>query len=128
MSWLWVSPSPFLPSSSHTTQTTTYSDPNLNFLQYTIQILVPHMWSAQVVCVSKNRPHSASFVGLAWSPKHVLVHWVGISFKFLLCERTHSALFVLAEKLPFPLRCPYFLYQRGLKRTLVHCLTAQLTC
>ena len=48
-----VSPSPFLSSSSsHTTQlhctnSYTYSHPNLNFLQYTIQILVPHvMWSA----------------------------------------------------------------------------------
>ena len=50
-----VSPSPFLSSSSHTTQfhytnSYTYSHPNLNFLQYTLQILVPHvMWSAQVV-------------------------------------------------------------------------------
>ena len=49
-----VSPSPFL-SSSHTTQlhytnSYTYSHPNLNFLQYTIQILVPRvMWSAQAV-------------------------------------------------------------------------------
>ena len=45
-----VSPSPFLSSSSssHTTQLHhTYSHPNLKFLQYTIQILVPHiMWSA----------------------------------------------------------------------------------
>ena len=47
-----VSPSPFFPSSSRTTQlhytnTYTYSHHNLNFLQYTIQILVPHlMWSA----------------------------------------------------------------------------------
>ena len=47
-----VSPSPFLSSSSHTTQlhytnSYTYSHPNLNFLQHTIQILVPHvMWSA----------------------------------------------------------------------------------
>ena len=47
-----VSPSPFLSSSSsfHTTQlhytnSYTYSHPNLNFLQYTIQILIPHiMW------------------------------------------------------------------------------------
>ena len=32
----------------------TYSHPNLNFLQYTIQILVPHvMWSAQAVSDSK---------------------------------------------------------------------------
>ena len=54
-----VSHSPFLSSPSHTTQlhyTTsyTYSHPNLNFLQYTIQILVPHvMWSAQAVRDSK---------------------------------------------------------------------------
>ena len=51
-----VSPSLFLSSSSHTTQTLhytnryTYSHPNLNFLQYTIQILVPHVtWSTQAV-------------------------------------------------------------------------------
>ena len=50
-----VSPSPFLASSSHTTQqhytnSYTYSHLNLNFLQYTIQILVAHvMWSAQAV-------------------------------------------------------------------------------
>ena len=50
-----VSPSPFLSSSYHTTQLHytnryTYSHPNLNFLQYTIQILVPQViWSAPVV-------------------------------------------------------------------------------
>ena len=50
-----VSPSPFLSSSLHTTQlhytnSYTYSHPNLNFLQYTIKILVPHvMWSVQAV-------------------------------------------------------------------------------
>ena len=43
-----VSPSPFLSSSSRTTQlhymnSYTYSHPNLNFIQYTIQILVPHV-------------------------------------------------------------------------------------
>ena len=49
-----VSPSPFL-SSSHTTQlhytnSYTYNHPNLNFLPYSIQILIPHvMWSAQAV-------------------------------------------------------------------------------
>ena len=55
-----VSPSSFLSlSSSHTTQlqytnSYTYSHPNLIFLQYTIQILVPHvMWSAQAVRDSK---------------------------------------------------------------------------
>ena len=50
-----VSPSPFLSSPpSHTTQlhyTNNYiNHPNLNFLQYTIQILVTQaMWSAQAV-------------------------------------------------------------------------------
>ena len=54
-----VSPSPFLSSSSQTTQlhytnSYTYSHPNLNFLQYTIQILIPHiMRSAQAVHDSK---------------------------------------------------------------------------
>ena len=53
-----VSPSPFLSSSSSSSHTTqlhytnsyTYSHPNLKFLQYTIQILIPHvMWSAKAV-------------------------------------------------------------------------------
>ena len=56
-----VSPSPFLSSSLsrtntilHYTNSYTYSHPNLNFLQYTIQILFPHvMWSAQAVRDSK---------------------------------------------------------------------------
>ena len=54
-----VSPSPFLSSSSHTpqhnyTNSYTYNHPSLNFLQYTIQILVPHvMWSAEAVRDSK---------------------------------------------------------------------------
>ena len=56
-----VSASPFLSSSSssHTTQlhytnSYTYNHPNLNFLQYTVQILIRHvMWSAQVVRDSK---------------------------------------------------------------------------
>ena len=47
-----VSTSPFL-SSSHTTQlhyTNSYKYSHLNFLQYTIQILIPHvMWFAPVV-------------------------------------------------------------------------------
>ena len=53
------SPSPFLSSSSHTTQLHytniyTYSHLNLNFLQYTTQILIPHvMWSAKAVSDSK---------------------------------------------------------------------------
>ena len=52
-----VSPPLFPSSSSRTANSTnsyTYSHPNLNFLQYTIQILVPHaMWSAQAVRDSK---------------------------------------------------------------------------
>ena len=54
-----VSSSPFLSSSSHTTQlhytnSYTYSHPNFNFIQYTIQTLVSHvMWSAQAVRDSK---------------------------------------------------------------------------
>ena len=60
MSRLLVSPFPFLSSSvptqqhSYDTQTGSHSHPNLKFLQYTIQILVPHvMWSAQAVRDSK---------------------------------------------------------------------------
>ena len=76
-----VSPSPFLSSSRttqlHYTNSYTYSHPNLNFLQYTIQILVPHvMWSAQAV--REFRPHSTSSICLARNPKHVIVQWVGI--------------------------------------------------
>ena len=53
-----VSPSPFLSSSSRTTQhyRNSYNHPNLNFLPYTIQIglLIPHvMWFAQAVRYSK---------------------------------------------------------------------------
>ena len=79
-----VSSSPFLSSSSHTTQlhytnSYTYSHPNLNFLQYTIQILVPYvMWSAQAVRDSKNRPQSSSSIRLARNPKRIIVKWVGI--------------------------------------------------
>ena len=39
---------------NYITQTVTHSHPNLNFLQYTMQILVPHLkWSAQAVRDSK---------------------------------------------------------------------------
>ena len=78
MSRHWVSPSPFLSSSSHTTQllytnSYTYSHPNLNFLQYTIQILIPHiMWSAQVVRNLKIDHTQRHLSCLAWNP------WVGI--------------------------------------------------
>ena len=52
-----ISRSPFL-SLSHTTQlhytnSYTYNHPNLNFLQHTIQINVPHVMSAQAVRDSK---------------------------------------------------------------------------
>ena len=43
-----------LTTQSHYTNSYTYSHPNLNFLQYTIQILFPHVtWSAQAVRNSK---------------------------------------------------------------------------
>ena len=83
MSWHRVSPSHFLSLSSHTTQlhytnSYTYSHPNLKFLMYTIQILIPHaMWSAQVVRHSKI-DHTQSFIRLARNPKCVIVQWVGI--------------------------------------------------
>ena len=87
-----VSSSPFLSSSSdtaqlHYTNSYTYSHPNLNFLQYTIQILIPH--ARKVVCPSgawfENRPHSTPSIHLAWNPKRVIVQWVGI-------RHTHSLL------------------------------------
>ena len=78
-----VSPSHFLSSSSHTTQlhytnSYTYSHPNLNFLQYNIQILVPHViWSAQVVR-DEYRPHSTPSIRNAPNLKRVIVQLVGI--------------------------------------------------
>ena len=84
MSWHRVSPSPFLSSSSHRTQlhytnSYTYSHPNFNFLQYTIQILVP---TRNVVCPCgawiENRPHSTPSIRLARNPKHLILQWVGI--------------------------------------------------
>ena len=77
-----VSPSPFLSSSSHTTQlhytnSFTYSHPNLNFLKYTKQLLVP---TRNVVCPSgawiENRPYSTPSIHLVRNPKHVIVQWV----------------------------------------------------
>ena len=87
-----VSPPPFLSSSSssssssHTTQlhytnSYTHSHPNLNFLQYTIQILLPHvMWSAQAVRDSKI-DHTKRLVR---NPKRVIVQWIGIRKQTLL--------------------------------------------
>ena len=79
-----VSSSPFLSSSSHTTQlhytsSYTYSHPNLNFLQYTIQILIPHvMWPAQAVHELKIDHNQCHLSCLVWNPKHnsaVGWHW-----------------------------------------------------
>ena len=89
-----VSPSPFL-SSSHTTQlhytnSYTYSYPNLNFLQYTIQIRP----TRNVVCQSgawiENRPHSMPSIRLARNPKHVIVQCVGIGTWTWTCTHTHT--------------------------------------
>ena len=84
MSQHWVSPSPFLSSSSsHTTQlhytnSYTYSHPNLNFLQYTIQILVPHVrWSAQAVRELKM-DHTQRHLFVLRGTRSTQVQWVGI--------------------------------------------------
>ena len=54
---------------SHYTNSYTYSHPNLNFLQYTIQILIPHvMWSAQAVRDAKI-DHSQDSIRLVRNPK-----------------------------------------------------------
>ena len=73
-----VSPSPFLSSSSshttelHYTNSYTYNHSNLNFLKYTLQILIPHvMWS-------ENKLHSTPSIRLALNPKRVIVQWFGI--------------------------------------------------
>ena len=75
-----VSPSPFLSSSSPTTQlhytnSYTYSHPNLNFLEYTHP-------TRNVVCPSgawfENRPHSMPSIRLARNPRRIIVQWVGI--------------------------------------------------
>ena len=81
-----VSSSPFLSSSSfHTTQlhytnSYTYSHPNLNFLQYTIQ--TDTRPSRKVVCPSgawfENRPYLTPSIHLPWNPKRIIVQWVGI--------------------------------------------------
>ena len=82
-----VSPSPFLSSSSHTTQilyinSYTYSHHNLNFLQHYTESLS----TRNVVCPSgawyENRPHSTPSICLVRNPKRVIVQWVGI--------RTHT--------------------------------------
>ena len=79
-----VSSSPFPSSSSHTTQlhytnSYTYSHPNLKFLQYTVQILVPHvMWSAQAVRELKIDHSQAIYPSCAEPEAHncaVGWHW-----------------------------------------------------
>ena len=61
----------------------THSHHNLNFPQYTIQILVPHvMWSAQAVCEWKIDHTSYHLSSLRGTPKRLIVQLVGI--------RTHT--------------------------------------
>ena len=75
---------PFIITSHSTTQlqytnSYTYSHPNLNFLQYTIQILVPQlMWSAQAVRDLKIDPLNAIYPPCAEPEAHnsaVGWHW-----------------------------------------------------
>ena len=62
---------------NYTTHSYTYSHPNLNFLQYTIRILVPHvMWSAQAVR-ELEIDHTERFLSASRNPKQVIVQWVG---------------------------------------------------
>ena len=97
-----VSPSPFLWTSSHITElrytnSYTYSDPNLNFLQYT------HYTDTRpthnVVCPSgawiENRPHLTPSIRLVRNPKHVIVQWVGIGTYILLILFPMKALSVI---------------------------------
>ena len=84
MSRHWVSPSPFLSSSSHTTQITLHKqlhiqspEPQLSTVHYT-----DTRPTRNVVCPSgawfKNRPHLTPSIHFAWNPKHIIVQWVGI--------------------------------------------------
>ena len=90
-----VSPSPFLSSSSsHTTElyytnSYTYSHPNLNFLQYTIQILIPHIiWSAQVVHELKI-DHTQCHLSALRGTRSIQLQWVGIGTH----RHTHTHIF-----------------------------------
>ena len=89
-----VPPSPFLSSSSQTTQlhytnSYTYSHPNLNFLQHCTDTLP----TRNVVCQSgawfENRPHLTPFIHLACNPKNVIVQWVGIGTHTHTHTHTH---------------------------------------
>ena len=75
------------------TNSYTYSHPNLNFLQYTIQILI---LTRNAVCPScawiENRPHSMPSICLAWNLKHIIVQWVGIGTH--THKHTHTHIFI----------------------------------
>ena len=130
MSRHWVSSSPFLSSSSHTTQTLhyrnryTYSHPNLNFLPYTIQILVPHV----VVCPSgawfENRPYSMPSIRLVRNPKRVIVQWVGIGthiWLILLFKSVDHLFGIVVSMFDCHPRGPEFdswLYSRNFSRSI----------
>ena len=62
----------------HYTNSYTYSHPNLNFLPYTIQILVPHvMWSAQAVHELKI-DHTQCHLSALRRTRSTQMQWVGI--------------------------------------------------
>ena len=90
-----ISPSPFLSSSSSSSHTTqlhyTNSHPNLNFLQYTIQILVPHaMWFGPSGASFENRPYLMPSIRLVRNPKRVIVQWVGTGTEIILNSCPYS--------------------------------------
>ena len=87
ISWHWISPSPFLSSSSHTTQlhytnSYTYRHPNLNFLWYTIQILVPH-----IICPAQ----AVHELKIDHTQHHLSA----------LCIGTHTHLYITKRYIPF---------------------------
>ena len=112
-----VSPSPFLSSSSHTTQlhntnSYTYSHLNLNFLQHCTDTLQ----TRNVVCPSgawfENRPHSTPSIRLVRNPKRVIVQWVGIRTQTHVIFKLHS---FLVRHLPHVfLLCSILLFQSEL--------------
>ena len=86
----------------HYTNSYTYSHPNLNFLQYTIQIpvLVPHvMWSAQAVHELKI-DHTQRHLSALCRTRSTQVQWVGIG------THTHIVEYVYCSAHSEPCKIP----------------------
>ena len=90
-----VSPSLFLSSSSQTTQlhytnSYTYSHPNLNFLQYTIQVLVSHVMRSAQAMHELKIDHTQRHLSTLRGTQNKFVYWLVLflmynnSFIFLI--------------------------------------------